>query len=702
MALNELRNWLHFPYENAQSNAHVHRRLLVVNGNETFVDEQATALLAQLPAELTVNTFDSAKLKGKNRQNLLGNEWDIAILDCRSVFRPSILMAVAGTVKKNGCLVLLCPDLEKWPNNVNLDFVSFGYEQKYSRYLRYFVTHLKLQPWVCFHNENETIIPDNTELAASTDKQNIALPFTSADQQKAFAKLLTLYNKKALNATITAPRGRGKSSLLGLFTVHLLKQGQNILLTSSNIENIANILQRLPFNDDDQRLTISSRKTRLELDSGTLQWVAPDDPRLVNDHDEQWDILIVDEAASIPLPSLQSFISHHHHWLLSTTLQGYEGSGSGFMLKLMPTLESNSNTVSHITLTSPIRWYDNDLLECFLTSHCLFNSSLSLSPKRDDDLEIQHAVFSIEEINRLSLEDVSSIMQLLTSAHYQTTPDDFMRIYDSPETLLAVLRIEHHIVAACIVNKEGGEKLAPLASDIANGKRRPKGHLGAQRLALLSANKDTALLNYWRINRIAVIPHLQSLGLGSNMLKQIIKEAQSEGVDAVSTSYGATQKLHAFWEANKFSIVDTGRKPNKASGETSAMALLPLTHNAHALTVTLQHLQTAISASATFSSLSESLRTLYIKKVLHFASGYRQLGDAQPYLIAIAHYQRANAGISEKLITQDVLSALTSGMESVHALQAQLGASGIKELQAIIRKSIDSEKLASLMNKQEL
>ncbi|MEC8375786.1 MAG: GNAT family N-acetyltransferase, partial [Pseudomonadota bacterium] len=336
------------------------------------------------------------------------------------------------------------------------------------------------------------------------------------------------------------------------------------------------------------------------------------------------------------------------------------------------------------------------------TSHCLFNSSLSLSPKKDDDLEIQHAVFSIEEINRLSLEDVSSIMQLLTSAHYQTTPDDFMRIYDSPETLLAVLRIEHHIVAACIVNKEGGEKLAPLASDIANGKRRPKGHLGAQRLALLSANKDTALLNYWRINRIAVIPHLQSLGLGSNMLKQIIKEAQSEGVDAVSTSYGATQELHAFWEANKFSIVDTGRKPNKASGETSAMALLPLTHNAHALTVTLQHLQTAISASATFSSLSESLRTLYIKKVLHFASGYRQLGDAQPYLIAIAHYQLANAGISEKLITQDVLSALTSGMESVHALQAQLGASGIKELQAIIRKSIDSEKLASLMNKQEL
>lgn len=697
MALNELRNWLHFPYENAQLNASIHRRLLVVNGNETFVDEQATALLAQLAPDLTVNTFYSAKLKGKNRQNLLGNEWDIAVLDCRSVFRPSILMAVAGTVKKSGCLVLLCPDLEKWPHNVNLDFISFGYEQKHSRYLRYFVTHLKLQPWVCFHNENETIIPDNAVLAANTNKQNTAAPFKSADQEKAFTELQALYNKKALNATITAPRGRGKSSLLGLFTVHLLKQGQNILLTSSNIENIANILQRLPFNDDDQRLSISSRKTRLELDSGTLQWVAPDDPRLVNDHDEQWDILIVDEAASIPLPSLQSFISHHHHWLLSTTLQGYEGSGSGFMLKLMPTLESNR--VSHITLTSPIRWYDNDLLERFLTSHCLFNRSLSLSPKRDNDLEIQHAVFSIEEINRLSLEDVSSIMQLLASAHYQTTPDDFMRIYDSPETLLAVLRIEKQIVAACIINKEGGEKLAPLASDIADGKRRPKGHLGAQRLALLSANKDTALLNYWRINRIAVTPHLQSLGLGSNMLKQIIKEAQSEGVDAVSTSYAATQKLNAFWEANKFSIVDTGRKPNKASGETSAMALLPFTHNAHALTATLQNLQTAISASETFSSLSESLQTLYIKKVLHFASGYRQLGDALPYLIAIAHYQRENAGLREKLITQDVLSALTSGMESVHALQAQLGASGIKELQAIIRKSIDSEKLASLMTK---
>ena len=699
MALNELRNWLHFPYENAQLNASIHRRLLVVNGNETFVDEQATALLAQLAPDLTVNTFDSAKLKGKNRQNLLGNEWDIAVLDCRSVFRPSILMAVAGTVKKSGCLVLLCPDLEKWPHNVNLDFISFGYEQKHSRYLRYFVTHLKLQPWVCFHNENETIIPDNAVLAANTNKQNTAAPFKSADQEKAFTELQALYNKKALNGTITAPRGRGKSSLLGLFIVHLLKQGQNILLTSSNINNITNIVKRLPFNEDNQHLESAKQKTRFKLDSGVLQWVAPDDPRLVNNRDHQWDLLIVDEAASIPLPLLQSIISQHCHWLLSTTLQGYEGSGSGFMLKLMPTLESNSNAVSHITLNTPMRWYDDDLLERFLTSHCLFNSSHSLNPKMNEDLALQHAVFSIEEISQMPFEDVSRLMQLMATAHYQTTPDDFMRIYDSPETLLAVLRIEEQIVAACIVNKEGGEKLAPLATDIANGKRRPKGHLGAQRVALLSANKGAALLNYWRINRIAVIPHLQSLGLGSTMLTQIIKEAQSESVDAVSTSYGATQKLNAFWEANKFSIVDKGRKPNKASGETSAMALLPLTNKAHALSATLQSLQTAISAKTPFSSLSDSLQTLYIKKVLNFASGYRQLDDTLPYLIAIAHYQRGNAGIIEKLITQDVLGALTSGIESVHALQTQLNASGIKELQATIRKSINTEILTALLAK---
>ena len=97
------------------------------------------------------------------------------------------------------------------------------------------------------------------------------------------------------------------------------------------------------------------------------------------------------------------------------------------------------------------------------------------------------------------------VMYLLSLAHYQTTPDDLMRIIDSPDIILAMIVVQRRVIAAAIINIEGSTPLIELSEDIACGKRRPKGHLGAQRLALLSADPEIAKYKYWRINRIAVL-----------------------------------------------------------------------------------------------------------------------------------------------------------------------------------------------------
>ena len=121
----------------------------------------------------------------------------------------------------------------------------------------------------------------------------------------------------------------------------------------------------------------------------------------------------------------------------------------------------------------------------------------------------EFTICSFEDVDESMLQQ---IMSLLSLAHYQTTPDDFMRLMDSPDVLVVTFKVKDLVLATAIINIEGGDYLSDLALDIAEGKRRPKGHLGAQRLTLLSVDFKAATQSYWRINRIAVHPKLQNKG----------------------------------------------------------------------------------------------------------------------------------------------------------------------------------------------
>lgn len=705
MALTQLREWLLAPYfENSGANGRkrsshashlsnvtypLHRRMLVVSGNNDFCEAAIHNVQAFVDevSSISVVNFTGDTLKGKNRKQVLGSECDIATLDCRDSFKPGDVMAVAGIVKRSGCLILICPALSEWVNNISVWFLSEGFTLTQSRYLERFIKHLRNNEYVAFHTEEKTTLPDTAMYRISeglTSNVYRGSLFKSEEQEQAYSRLYQALSLNKLNALITAPRGRGKSSLLGIFIESLIRQGKSVLLTSERFDNVKNVLSRIQQHEiagvRTQQASTANIQTQPSLGDknktttlGIVKWVPPDSALLYTTEDEKYDIVIVDEAASIPLPDVYLIIANHKQWVLSTTLLGYEGSGSGFIHKLIPSLPPSA---IHLRLSTPLRWFENDPVEAFFNNVCLFEDDESCptqgkieaisNGKTTEKYDFFISTFAIlEEL------ELQQIMSLLALAHYQTTPDDFMRLMDSPDVLVAILKLSGYVIAAAIINIEGGEYLRDTAFGIASGKRRPKGHLGAQRLTLLSAEAKVATFNYWRINRIAVNTKVQDKGIGSLLLKKVNKEAQKQSIDAICTSYGTTQRLDNFWTRNGFEIVDYGRKPNKASGETSALSVLPNTNKAKQLVSELVALNNSFKLHTSLETYPDTVLTTYENKLLHFTQGTRTLEDVWPILSKIADQELikqlrcANSQLEKQSCTP--LSTLKTMVEIINA-----------------------------------
>ena len=755
MAQLQLEDWLFAPYRPLANSWELHRRILVISGDVVFCHQQLDMLLSTAPTSVTINRLDCAQLKGKRRQHFLGTECDIAIINCHKRFSPGDIMAIAGTIRRSGSLVLVCPALSTWPSSVDTSFISHGYTLSFSHYLARFIDKLTNAPTTALLTADECRIPDLPVVTTTSTKHTqkgllSSAPslFASAEQEKTFNLLKKTHKKGPLHAVVTAPRGRGKSSLLGLFILELLKQGNDVLLTSSlkaNTEQIFKIIHSVTSSKEsrnnlsaDIRIDASnSTSTKIALIHGdkqtVLRWVSPDSDLFNKPEKTKHQYVIVDEAASFPIPVILNIVRKCPNWILSTTLQGYEGSGKGFVHKLIPLLttelihknpftELNANRVkkcdpnasentdfalSVLQLNTPIRWAEDDPIETFFDNTCLFEQPDRLRKIRETNLPYDWKLtceFTLSQFSKINEYELQEVMYLLALAHYQTTPDDLMRIMDSPDITLAILIVERKVVAAAIINIEGGPPLIELADDIACGRRRPKGHLGAQRLALLSADPEVAKHVYWRINRIAVLPELQGHGIGSYVLKNVIQAASESQTGAVLTSYGQTPELNQFWQKNGFLIVDEGKKRNKASGETSALAVKTDSNYVKSVVERLIRDKHVEQSSTSFSDLPIDTKQLYKKKLTHFSLGYRSLDDVWTIInrIAVAieqnplHYasakveprlnkQTTKGTEANPLIDEHCLTELKKPTIDAERLAQHFGVAGIKGITQVIR-----------------
>ncbi|MBE0508319.1 MAG: tRNA(Met) cytidine acetyltransferase [Marinospirillum sp.] len=500
--------------------------------------------------------------RGRHR---LGSEQQVLVLDAFTGLHPDALGALSGTLQAGGVLLLLTPldwslvpdpdyrRLAHWPHTT--EHLSCHFLQRCEQLLlaadvpRWHQLQGQLGNW---H------LPPATEI-----HQPMSWPLgaVSADQAALVQQLLSwVWQKPSVPVVVTANRGRGKSGALGLVLRALVlhEPQKNLLLTAPSRDAAEAVFARLQ-----------------DLPSGLIERIRFMAPDALLQERPAADLLLVDEAAALPVPVLQKLLQHYPRSVFATTQQGYEGNGRGFALRFTRHLDQQAPGWLSLTLQEPLRWAPDDPLEP------LINRLLLLDAEVTDPDPALLSELQIHWLDRQSLlADESLLGQvfgLLVLAHYRTTPDDFRQLLDAPGVHLACAWQGKVPVGLVLIQEEGGFD-TELAEAIFMGQRRPQGHLLAQSLTFHAGVVQAAQLHWWRVQRILVHPLLQGQGVGQQLLDFVQQQAQQKKeVDLLGSSFGVTDSLLGFWQQAGYLPVRVGITRDQASGEHTLQVVLALT-----------------------------------------------------------------------------------------------------------------------------
>ncbi|MDF7667616.1 GNAT family N-acetyltransferase [Orbaceae bacterium ESL0727] len=535
-------------------------------------------LQAYFPSDFSYPISKNSYLPTKTK-SLLGQEYRHAIFDATEGFNLDAFSIVTGTLTQGSLLILLLPDhVALWRDNDSLRWC----ESDQPIYVPHFIQHLfatiaDLQVPVFDLTKNPyPFIKLADQVIASTDHHPDL-------QEQQFTLNQILASNKSIIALI-AKRGRGKSALAGLFTHY-----RNCIVTAPNKASLTTF-----FRFAKQSLTYN------------VPFFAPDE-LLLTHLTVQPDYLIIDEAAMIPLPLLEQLwqfsLKQGCGIFLTTTMDGYEGTGQGILLKFL-----HDKNVDLFYLDRPIRWHKGDKLEqfsdqllvntdqpdsvfCSLSKHQQYLSATDgdhCQQKISDDVSCRQIGddFDYELVSRQHLNDVIPIYQLLKTSHYRTTPTDLRRLLDAPNMLIWQAKQNGQLLGSLAVIHEGNLE-DDLIEQVWQGRRRPKGNLVAQALVAYAGEKLAAKLSSIRINRIAVKPLCRRHHIGQGLILHLVEYARQQHNDFVSVSFAYSDDVYLFWQSCGFTIVHITNHKEASSGRYSVMAIRPLSKPGEQLTQNL-------------------------------------------------------------------------------------------------------------------
>ncbi|XP_033266163.1 RNA cytidine acetyltransferase isoform X1 [Orcinus orca] len=388
------------------------------------------------------------------------------------------------------------------------------------------------------------------------------------DQAKAVLKFIEGISEKTLRSTVvlTAARGRGKSAALGLAIAGAVAFGySNIFVTSPSPDNLHTLFEFV-FKGFDalqyqehldyeiiQSLNPEFNKAVIRVNifrehRQTIQYIHPADAVKLG----QAELVVIDEAAAIPLPLVKSLLGPYLVFMAST-INGYEGTGRSLSLKLIQQLRQQSaqsqvsttaenkttttarlasvRTLHEVSLHESIRYAPGDAVEKWLNDllclDCLNITRIISGCPLPEACELYYVnrdtLFCYHKASEIFLQ---RLMALYVASHYKNSPSDLQMLSDAPAHHLFCLlppvpptqNALPEVLAVIQVCLEGEISRQSILNSLSRGKK-ASGDLIPWTVSEQFQDPDFGGLSGGRVVRIAVHPDYQAMGYGSRALQ---------------------------------------------------------------------------------------------------------------------------------------------------------------------------------------
>ena len=545
------------------------RAMLKLQGNRSWCTDLCAALVSRCDSQqlyVTDDDIGAQRVGAKAVAGLLGNEYDVLVYDGFYGLNPSALGAISGMVRGGGVFIVLIPPKHEWPLHdpdysrlqVHGNETASGYFTQ--RLLNRLDDHNVV--WSVCQNAAPTKIPQLSGPAYEYQQRPFDFNSEQINAIEAGVRVVTGHGRRPM--VLSADRGRGKSTVLAEVAARLLAERDIRIIVTAPTKKCMTIF----WSHLCRALEIEECQDELNYGGSVVTYV-PVDELLSNC--PAAGLLIIDEAAGVPIPTLLTLTQNYSRLILATTVHGYEGSGRGFSLRFLPALMLRYAQTRVMELHDPVRWAVADTVEPWFYKTLLLDVDCPSAELASEKIDLRTSWLSRDEL-ATNEELLRQVFGLLLQAHYRTTPDDLRVLLDGPNIRLLAARHESVVVGVVMVACEG-QIDASTHDGILRGSRRVSGHVIPQMLAANTGANFLLDARSWRIVRVAVNPRLQRREIGSTMLGYLELKARSEGVDYLGASFGGGQDVMPFWLATHFTPVYIGWRQDSISGGNACLVL---------------------------------------------------------------------------------------------------------------------------------
>ncbi|OWF43305.1 N-acetyltransferase 10 [Mizuhopecten yessoensis] len=639
------------------------------------------------PFELFVSSTNIRYCYYNETHKILGSTYGMCILQDFEALTPNLLARTVETVEGGGAIVILLRTMKSLKKlytmtmDVHARYRTESHQDVVGRFNERFLlsmmsckncmviddqfnllplsSHIvNIQPVPSKSLEDE-LSPELQELRTLKESLQDTQPVgalintcKTLDQGKALLTFVEAISEKTLRSTVvmTAARGRGKSAALGLAIATAVGFGySNIFVTAPSPENLKTVFEfifkgfdALEYQEHLDYEIIQS--TNPEFNKAivrvnifrehrqTVQYIHPGDSHKLG----QAELVCIDEAAAIPLPLVKNLLGPYLVFM-SSTVNGYEGTGRSLSLKLVQQLRQQSatyggtskelqRTANMTSKTDSVSSASGRVLHEVVLNESIRYANGDPVEKWLNDLLCLDAT-SVPRITQEAY--LHRIMYLYVSTHYKNTPNDLQLLSDAPAhhifALLGGINPDQsslpEVLCVVQVSLEGEISKATIMNSLSRGER-ASGDLIPWTVSQQFQDHDFPGLSGGRIVRIATHPDYQGMGYGTramtllekyyegnipnlletveeteteistvgdedvNLLEERIKpkknlpplllklsERKPEKLDYLGVSFGLTANLLKFWKKSKFTPVYLRQTANDLTGEHSCIML---------------------------------------------------------------------------------------------------------------------------------